>query len=789
MKRDLYGSAISAGVVTRRGDGSVHYDTNITVKLSNDNGVTPAGSHGRYAIFSDTRTRPLVGNTGDYTLSLIRASITTNEIPLYVAKPSALVTENGTKMWEVTMQPGLSMVWTGPVYTPTAAGLADSVDRTYAGWPDRGLIPFTVTSVAGVTTGIIDCSSVGASPDTLLATVVSRLNTLFTNANVNITVAAPTDTTTSQVYTFTSTNANETTVLDFSLGSTAAFLGKAGILQACKVLGFIPGQAFTILPSAAVTLPRTYQKAFRTTLDLYSYKTARWVPEDTNAPLPTEADVANGNTGSYFDCYDYAHVASLVVNPTFQRCIWDNYDSGVVLAEQCLIKQLLSCVGTNVIATVPWSSGTSYTAGQQVVSGGHAWIALTANTGIPPTNVPGSSSVTWLDCGQAINRTYVDGFKYLTGDVVTFQNPSGAVFFCAANRTTTDVPVASAGTANGWVSTAAWTYGTLAVSSPIVTTAAPTVAYNQSLQVFTLNLDSYGFGSTLAQNVDDGYPGNSINDAPYRLGQKTTSLTVQQEILNSSLNDIARDSWGLTGLTAAISPAPYTVARSRGPSASFDERCNVEVDDYFHQLFGNWQSLRLTYTDPRSLLTTAYVRYVPQASTASLTVATTLPQSPTAPVSTGLAANYLPYGRVASSVQYNYVFNQDYPSIGLAWNAFDAIIVATGNVPIEDDQVNPPYILDDNGAPSTQQTNGNTIKILAELNLKPLSTGYVGQEFRNEIVFDPVFPVVMELQTGRVFNQFDYQLFLREKATQRYRKLSLSNFGNANIRFVLNRKV
>jgi hypothetical protein len=122
------------------------------------------------------------------------------------------------------------------------------------------------------------------------------------------------------------------------------------------------------------------------------------------------------------------------------------------------------------------------------------------------------------------------------------------------------------------------------------------------------------------------------------------------------------------------------------------------------------------------------------------------------------------------------------------WQPFDAIVVQSGSVPVEADYTTPLYQLSDSGLPVNLQTNGNTLKIIAEMNIKPLSNLQSGLEYRTEILFDPQTPVVMELQRGRVFNQFDYQLFLRVKADNSLRPLSLSNGGSAYLRWSFLRK-
>ena len=806
MKRDLYGSAISAGVVTRRGDGSVHYDTNILCKTTYDNGVSQVGSHGRYAKFSDTRTRPLVGNTDDYSVALVRASITTNEIPLYVARPVKLVTENNVSMWEVDIEPGLSYTWTGPPYSTSTVGVLPSTDWLYAAWPTYGwLVIYTGTTVTGATTyytasATVNLSTVGISNDTLATVVASRLTTAINAAltasvaGFTVTVTSPTATpsaTMTQQYSILNNSTTQSLYIDCSLGSNslqyrwntdATQPPKAGVLQACKLLGFVPGQVFEAKPAATTLFPRAYQLAFRSTLNLYTYKKVRWVPEDTGAPFPTQADIDNNAVTTYFDCYSYQHLLNQCINPTFSRCIFDQFDKTTIVTERCLQRQLDTCLYANYSGRYEWSSSTAYTGittsqpnsnTNCVFYQGIAYLCVLSNTGKQPDTSPSY----WLSCGASINSSYDSSKTYVIDDVVTYRLTSvNATYLATATTTPTGPPPASASSANGWTSVLLYT-GIPRLMQATVATFPPSVSFNASTNLFTLNLDSYGFGGTTYANADDGYYGVSddLQHPP----------TAAQYTSNSALNDIARDSWGVTGVNQ-LTTLPYSVARR--PMVSFDERLSIEVDDGFHQLFGNWPCLRLYYFDPVTNVTTAYVRYIPQASQAGLNVNTPLPLTSTSPSTTGLAATYLPYGRIGGTVPYFYTFAQDLPSIGEMWNPVDAIIVATGNVPIEPDQTVPVYVLGDSGEPQSAQTNGNTLKILAEINYKPLSNTQAGQEYRNEILFDPQTPVVMDLQSGRVFNQFDYQLFLRMKATGTYRPLSLSNRGNANLRWVFQRK-
>jgi hypothetical protein len=309
-----------------------------------------------------------------------------------------------------------------------------------------------------------------------------------------------------------------------------------------------------------------------------------------------------------------------------------------------------------------------------------------------------------------------------------------------------------------------------------------------------LNLDSYGFGGTLATNVYDGYAG-VIDDTLF-------PASPFQQNLNATLNDQARDSWGLTGTT--ITPA-YTTFRH--PGIIYDERFVIEVDDYFNQLFGNWPTTRLTYVDPRTSIVTSYVRYGPQAANAGLAVPTPLPLVSPTVATTG----YLPITRVAGNQPYIYTFPQDYPSVGLMWNPIDTIVITSGDIPVLDDQVLPPCILGDNGVtigmvesavyspgvlPGSflvgnggggQSTNATTLKIIGEFIVKSGSM-QTGQEYRNQVIFEPQTVIPMDLQRGIKFNKFSYQAWMRMKSTQLLRPVTLSNGGSLNMRWRFDRK-
>jgi hypothetical protein len=781
----MYDQTISSGTITRTRD-SVHYDTNILVTTSADAGVTSSGVHGRFARFRDTRLTPILGNTDDYTVSLVRGVVTTNDIPLFCPKPSKLITlEDGTKQWEVSVEPGLALTWTGSVVDNNLS----VTDNTTFSWPNEGFIPYYTGCTTGAPTyarksGFLKCGLYATGPDTLASTAVTRLNAMFPSPTYGgstgllITVTENSGsgaTVATQKLSFTNGDANNTVYLDFTMPSAYAqqngqtslpyvnanHPSKKGILQACKLLGFIPNTIFAIPPSSTVVAPRAYQLGFRATIDAYCYKAARWVPEDLEAisgQIPTEQDVkigSNGTNPTYFDCYSYQHFLTKCINPTFQRLIYDPTDSSgsIPLSEQCLTRQIQGACAANVAAAFPWSSSVSYVVGNSVNFEGRAYAAIRSSVGQPVDN-----TIYWFDCGPAYLSTWIPGFAYSNGDLVSYQSN---LYTCIAalGSPTTAVPT----DATKWSSVSS--ISGLVANKPAIGTAAPYITFNPSTQLFSLNLDSYGFGGTSITNVDDGSNGGFSDDL-------LNGQSEYQQRLNSALNDQARDSWGLTG-SGLLLNRPYTVARH--PLACYDERMLVEVDDYFHQLFGNWPAQRLSYTDPLTTVTTSYIRYIPDVTSAGLGVSQPLP--PLNP--TVVTSGYLPYGRVAGNTPYFYTYLQDYPSIGLLWNPVDTLVVVSGEVPLLDDQISPPFILGD--TPTADVPNGNTLKILGEYVVRPVYQS--GQQFRSEIIFEPATPLRVSLQSSRVFITFGYQILMRMKNSGYLRPLSISNGGSVFMRF------
>jgi hypothetical protein len=810
-----YDQSISSGLITRTLD-AIHYDTNILVTTDVDKGVTSDGEHGRFAKFRESRLTPLLGDTKDYTVSLVRGSITSNNIPLFCPKPLRIVTEGGKQMWELAAQPGLNMTWTGPVYTtaPNAsdqgtAGVPPYMDRNSASWPQDGFIPwYTSTTLPAVGTprNVRGCLNFAyaykAGPDIHVANLVSRISAMFVSdasggsaalSAITVSVSGTNSAAMTQVLGFANSSTTQTVYLDFTLpanysrvlpsSGASVFPTTQGILQACKFLGFLPNTVFAIPPGGTVVYaPRAFQLGFRATMNLFSYKNVRWVPEDQAAliyPMPTADDVALGTMGrspTYFDCYSYNHFLDKCVNPTFQRLIFDDADnelSTTPLDEQCLQKQLAAFCVANCGAFVEWKSTTSYGKASVVCVGGRAYFALSANQG----SYPASASLVWQDLGKSICSSWVPGATYAIGDLVTYP-----VFYAAGyyNATLFECTAATSGTTGPPDEGGAWTnwasrsvigqlLGTDSTSInyniPAIATAAPFISFNSSTQLFVMNLDSYGFGGTNATNVDDGY-------SAFPDDQSVTTATTLTQVMNGALNDQARDSWGITG-TGSMTTPPYIVARH--PFICYDEKFNVECDDYFHQLFGNWPSLKLLYTDPRTQTTSSYVRYFPQVSNAGLTVTAPLP--PVTP--TVVSTSYLPYGRISGNTPYIYTYPQDYPSVGLMWNPIDTIVVIAGEIPLLDDQVSSPFILGDvitNRAPP-----GKTLKILGEFVVKdPLSKG---QQYRNEVIFEPQEAIHVSMQGSVPFIVFDYAVCMRMKNSGALRIMSISNGGSVFMRF------
>jgi len=800
---DLGGSLLdqlrAAGLDIKNRD-SVQYDTNIVCRTGNDLGVVQGSfAHGRYARFKETRTTPILGDTDNYTVALVRGSLTTNNIPLFCPKPSKLITVNGTKVWEVTAQPGIALTWTGPVFQTGSNNDSDVLpaisDINYVGWPNFGFIPYyTYRSVAGVPqerrVGLLDCSKVGSS--TTCSNLITRLNGLFTTEGLPCVAAFSTNSNTlgasPQSLTFSNTSANTNVVFDFSMppvySSYFPVSGldvkklRAGILQACKVLGFAPNTTFTVAAAqlANSTLsypPRPYQMGWRSTINLFAYKTVRWIPEDPaiTSAVPSENDVAEGSNGqspTYFDCFSYSHFLQQCVNPTLQRCINDEFDSNEI-AEMSLQNGLIQACLYNC-NTRNYSASIAYQKNQSVSFQGQAYISVkNTEAGRTPDTNPG----VWLDVGDSIRASYDSTIpRYYIGDAVTITNAFNYSLVYVANATTTSGPPGASWTL---INTLTKDYSeNVTPNVPAIGTNAPYITFNSLTSLFTLNLDSYGFGGTLSTNADDGYGG--VNDDFF------DTQNSKREFDNSTLNDQARDSWGATGLpfytvpVAGPPPVPaYTIARKPG-QITYDERMVLESDDYFHQLFGNWQSLRLNYVDPLTQINTSYVRYLPQVNDSGLTVTSPLPQfTPT--VVTG--TQYLPYLRLAGNTPYFYTAAQDYPSIGNMWNPVDTIVVITSEIPIVMDQVSPLFLLTD--TPTKEQPNGNSQRILAEFVVR--STDDLGRQYRSEIVYEPYNPVRKALQSSVPFTTFDYVICMRMKGSNYLRIVNLSNGGSAYMRF------
>jgi len=115
------------------------------------------------------------------------------------------------------------------------------------------------------------------------------------------------------------------------------------------------------------------------------------------------------------------------------------------------------------------------------------------------------------------------------------------------------------------------------------------------------------------------------------------------------------------------------------------------------------------------------------------------------------------------------------------WNPVDTIVVVTGEVPVLDDQVAPAYILGDVYSSPLDASNGNTLKILGEFVVRAVNQN--GQEFRNEITFEPQTAIRCALQSSTPFVTFDYQVCMRMKNSNALRPLTISNGGSVFMRY------
>jgi hypothetical protein len=790
--------AFSSGTVSTNLDGSCYYDTNITAAQSNNFGINSDGVHGVNAAFIDTRSsNPIISETKDYTITLMRGTLTTNNIPLCVPVlrqtqtqgPTPIV-ENGVEAYELALQPGLSCTWTGPVFQcnednnafdPNALALT-------ASWPTYGVIYYysenTALNIAtdtmpSQTRGFIRLSQYGVSADCLSNDVATRLNAAFIVAGIPITASIPSTSLGgvaadyTQKLSFTNASANLTFIFDFTVPGTSTTLGapynKGGMLQAAKILGFQPNSVFSIPPQSTVSTPRQLQLGFRATLELSSYKNCRWVPEDDSAVMPTPADIRSGYTGSYFDCYTYEHLLNQVVNPTLARCISDEGDANAIISEQCLNRQLSTRCAANCKATAYWNEKTVYNIGDAVIYKGYVYVAQ-YQSGVKhahaPAQVPGSpSSFFWLSCGPSILNSWVSGTTYNTGDVVTFLRLDNIVqlFSCITpDPNPTTIPVDNP----NWNSLMLCCGSNPATSLATIGTTPPFLTYTSATRLFKLNLDCYGFGGTQSTNADDGYIG--VND------DTASVFTPNQQLLNSSYNDQARDSWGVTGLSPILKPGTTFYTTARHPGICYDEKFSIEADDYFNCLFGNWPTLRLLYVNPRTNVQTSYVRYTPQAFNMGLAVPLPLQTQTTTVGSTG----YLPYDRISGNTIYLYTAQQDYPSVGNMWNPVDTIVVVTSHVPVTEDQTQPVNYVGDTSATlaSRSQNTSQTLMILGEFVVK--SPDQPGQQYRSEIIFEPQVPRPVPLKTSSDFKTFDYSIFMRMK-NGGYRPVSLSGGGGS----------
>jgi hypothetical protein len=182
------------------------------------------------------------------------------------------------------------------------------------------------------------------------------------------------------------------------------------------------------------------------------------------------------------------------------------------------------------------------------------------------------------------------------------------------------------------------------------------------------------------------------------------------------------------------------------------------------------------------------VRYIPEAAEGGLTVPLPLPlfvpsQPPASPSSV-----YLPYFRVGGNQPYIYTFPQDYRSVGNMWNPVDTLVLTTSEIPVANCQVSRPNVLTDGPQVNNIEPSGNVENILCEFSIWP--TDNMGQQLRSQILYAPTGDAVdyVEMQSSTLFNNVDWVLYMRMKATQTLRAVSISDSGSVNIRFKFVRK-
>lgn len=854
---DSSAGLVSTGQTRSISDSIVHYNSNLTVNLRNDPGVVQnVGEHGRFAVFRDTRTTALLPDTASYTVGLTRAEISTNNIPLFCPQPLNSIVDPVSRkpVWEVKSQPGVSLTWTGPCYKVGLQEQEGSVESwmnpqtesetmTY---PTVGVIPLRFygdivsptasfaafnNSLTFYPLGFNALSGVYYTATTVdtepglarISAILSELLTVGGGGALTLSVTGLGTSACTQKITITN-NTSLYAVFDFSStafhqpASTTSGIplpkgcsAKSSILQACKVLGFAPGQVLEIAPFQSVTLPRNYQLGFRSTLNLSCYRNTQWVPQDQSdqSYFPTPTDVAEGDTSVYFDCYSYEHFLTQCINPSIQRCFTDLADNGGLgfpSTTSCsLTTQLKLACKALATASAPFDPNNYMVGDGYNTQAGrtYMWTNTVTSAGSVLPNEDNPLAQSWQDLGQSFTNSYVSGNAYTYGDIVTVASKTIPVeyqfFKCivTVDAYTTLPPLDSGGSINsGWqnVTVSFLQNGKLSLTPnvPAIGTLPPSITFDSTTQLFSLNLDSYGFGGTQNTNVNDGYGTSLLNEAPYKpldylnmFGKTPTQLlepyfnnSLIEDYYTSALNDQARDSWGLTGAVTLPTP-PYVVARN--PGVVYDERFNFEADDYFHQLFGNWPALRLLYIDrANNNKRTAYVRYIPEAANAGLAVPSPLPlfvpsQPPASP-----STVYLPTFRVEGNQVYLYTFPQDYRSVGNMWNPVDTLVLTTTEIPIVNCEVAPPRLYSE--VVQNIQPSGQTERILSEFAIYP--TDNQGQIYRTQITYAPSGDAIdyVEMQRSTVFNNISWALYMRMRATQTLRPVSISDSGSVNIR-------
>ena len=456
--------------------------------------------------------------------------------------------------------------------------------------------------------------------------------------------------------------------------------------------------------------------------------------------------------------------------------------NGFPLEEMCLQQQLTCMDGAASAAnTTTWISGMSVAIGCGVVYNGYSFVASVSFTN---STIPPNKDVRFINCGLSAwsswTPTLLSGAAntYNFGQVATY---IGTVYYVSTQGVTGSNPVTDSQhwTAHG--------PGISYTTQPIVTTLAPFVTYSPSTNLFTMMCDTYGFGGSQSTNLPGLY-----GTSAYNYGDDT-------------YNDCTRDSYGLNSMFPGTNPNTPAASRTALRSA-FDENFHIETDTWFSCLFSNFQRITLQYTNPATLVTTAYDHWIPQVTPAMQSITYSNPvigSSTTGGALVGAspqngiipaAVNSLMGSTNSSSVlnqriSYGVIsmwpFTQSSESSSTLWSPIDSIVLVSRQAPSVEWNTSALAVLGQSGI-SPQSTVGSTTKTLVEFSLpKSSATAY-----RSFVYYVPTaeYQRVSLTTSGSGFSLFDFQLYWRSRSTGGIVPIVISNGGSLSAVFVLERK-